>query len=143
MSMSGATTRRGDSYVTVIIDLTRIREGSGPARLLDMVEGRSTAAFKTWLAERPQDWRDGVEAVAMDGLTGFTTAAAEELPDAVAVMDPVTWCAWPVTSRIAVGAAFRTYFGGSLAATALVTVVLEIPSLLAIAAFATPQRPDV
>src|SRR4051794_575555 len=34
-------TRRGDQYVTVIIDLTPIRGGSGPARLLDMVEGRS------------------------------------------------------------------------------------------------------
>ena len=32
-------TRRGDTYVTVIIDLTPIRDGTGPARLLDMVEG--------------------------------------------------------------------------------------------------------
>ena len=31
-------TRRGDKYVTVIIDLTGIRDGTGPARLLDMVE---------------------------------------------------------------------------------------------------------
>ena len=81
-------TRKGDKYVTVIIDLTPIRDGTGPARLLDMVEGRSKAAFKTWLAGRPQDWRDRVEVVAMDGFTGFKTAAAEELPDAVAVMDP-------------------------------------------------------
>ena len=81
-------TRKGDKYVTVIIDLTPIRDGRGPARLLDMVEGRSKAAFKTWLADRPQAWRDAVEAVAMDGFTGFKTAAAEELPDAVAVMDP-------------------------------------------------------
>ena len=81
-------TRRGDKYVTVVIDLTGIREGTGPARLLDMVEGRSKQAFKTWLAERPQGWRDAVEVVAMDGFTGFKTATAEELPDAVAVMDP-------------------------------------------------------
>ena len=81
-------TRKGDKYVTVIIDLTPIRDGRGPARLLDMVEGRSKAAFKTWLADRPQAWRDAVEVVAMDGFTGFKTAAAEELPDAVAVMDP-------------------------------------------------------
>ena len=53
-----------------------------------MVQGRSKQAFKTWLAQRPQDWRDGVEVVAMDGFTGFKTATAEELPDAVAVMDP-------------------------------------------------------
>ena len=81
-------TRRGDKYVTVIIDLTPVRDKTGPARLLDMVEGRSKRAFKTWLADRPQAWRDGVEVVAMDGFTGFKTATAEEVPDAVAVMDP-------------------------------------------------------
>jgi len=81
-------TRRGDKYVTVIIDLTPVRDGTGPARLLDMVEGRSKQAFKTWLKERPQPWRHAVEVVAMDGFTGFKTAAAEEVPDAVAVMDP-------------------------------------------------------
>lgn len=81
-------TRRGDKFVTVIIDLTPIRDGTGPARLLDMVEGRSKAVFKTWLAERPASWRDDVQVVAMDGFTGFKTAAAEEVPDAVAVMDP-------------------------------------------------------
>jgi transposase len=81
-------TRRGDRYVTVIIDLTGIREGGGPARLLDMVQGRSKQAFKTWLSERPQAWREAVEVVAMDGFTGFKTATSEELPDAVTVMDP-------------------------------------------------------
>ncbi|HET6915493.1 MAG TPA: ISL3 family transposase [Acidimicrobiales bacterium] len=81
-------TRRGDKYVTVIIDLTPVRDGTGPARLLDMVEGRSKQAFKTWLADRDDSWRDAVEVVAMDGFTGFKTAAAEEVPDAVAVMDP-------------------------------------------------------
>src|SRR4051794_32783486 len=53
-----------------------------------MVQGRSKQAFKTWLAGRPQAWRDAVEVVAMDGFTGFKTATTEELPDAVAVMDP-------------------------------------------------------
>jgi transposase len=62
-------TRRGDKYVTVIIDLTAVLAGTGPGRLLDMVEGQ-------------------VEVVAMVGFTGFKTATAEELPDAVAVMDP-------------------------------------------------------
>jgi transposase len=81
-------TRRGDKYVTVIIDLTGPRAGTGTARLLDMVEGRSKRVFKTWLSERDQAWRDAVEVVAMDGFTGFKTATTEELPDAVAVMDP-------------------------------------------------------
>jgi len=81
-------TRRGDKYVTVIIDLTPVRDGTGPARLLDMVPGRSKQAFATWLAARPLAWRDGLEVVAMDGFTGFKTATTEELPHAVAVMDP-------------------------------------------------------
>ncbi|MDQ1290035.1 MAG: hypothetical protein QG622_3601 [Actinomycetota bacterium] len=81
-------TRHGDTYVTVIIDLTPVRAGTGPARLLDMVQGRSKKAFKQWLADRPRAWRDGVEVVAMDGFTGYKTAATEELPDVVPVMDP-------------------------------------------------------
>jgi Transposase len=81
-------TRRGDKYVTVIIDLPGVRVGTGPARLLDMVEGRSKQAFRQWLAARPRAWRPGVEVVAMDGFTGFKTATSAELRDAVAVMDP-------------------------------------------------------
>jgi len=81
-------TRRGDKFVTVVIDLTPVRDRAGPSRLLAMVQGRSKQAFKTWLAERPKAWRDGLEVVAMDGFTGFKTATTEELPDATAVMDP-------------------------------------------------------
>ena len=81
-------TRRGDKYVTVIIDLTPVRDKTGPARLLDMIEGRSKQAFQQWLADQPKGWRDGVEVVAMDGFSGFKTASTEELPDAVTVMDP-------------------------------------------------------
>jgi transposase len=81
-------TKKGDKFVTVIIDLAPIRDGSGPARLLDMVEGRSKAAFKTWLTERPPAWRDAVLVVAMDGFAGFKTATVEELPQTTTVMDP-------------------------------------------------------
>jgi transposase len=81
-------TRRGDKFVTVIIDLTPVRDGTGPARLLDMVQGRSKQVFKTWLEAQSAALRDAIEVVAMDGFTGFKTAASEELPQAVAVMDP-------------------------------------------------------
>ncbi|WP_062381546.1 ISL3 family transposase [Demequina pelophila] len=81
-------TRYGGNYVTVIIDLTPVRDGVGPARLLDMIPGRSKATFQTWLAERPRCWRERIESIAMDGFSGFKTAAAEELPTATAVMDP-------------------------------------------------------
>ncbi|SMY02377.1 zinc-finger of transposase IS204/IS1001/IS1096/IS1165, partial [Brevibacterium sp. Mu109] len=78
----------GSKYVTVIIDLTPIRDKTGPSRLLDIVEGRSKKVFKTWLAAQSQAFRRGVEDVAMDGFAGYKSAAAEELPDAVPVMDP-------------------------------------------------------
>jgi transposase len=81
-------TRRGDKYVTVVIDLTPVRDKTGPARLLDMVEGRSKKAFQDWLSQRPREWRERVEVVAMDGFSGYKTATSEELPEAAAVMDP-------------------------------------------------------
>ncbi|WP_062378662.1 ISL3 family transposase [Demequina pelophila] len=80
--------RFGGNYVTVIIDLTPVRDKTGPARLLDMIPGRSKQTFQTWLSERPQCWRDRIDSIAMDGFSGFKTAAAEELPTATAVMDP-------------------------------------------------------
>jgi transposase len=81
-------TRHGDKYVTVIIDLTPVASGTGTARLLDMIPGRSKQVFKTWLAGQPPAWSKGIEVVAMDGFTGFKTATTEELPAATAVMDP-------------------------------------------------------
>lgn len=83
------TRRRGeDGYVTVIVDLTPVLDGTGRARLLDLVPGRSAAAFKTWLAEQTPTFRDQIEIVAMDGFTGYKNAAAEQVPDATPVMDP-------------------------------------------------------
>lgn len=86
--LCGGRTRRGDRYVTVMIDLTPVRHRSGPARLVDVVPGRSKKVLKTWLSQRDQEWRGRVEVVAMDGFTGFKSAAGEELPQARAVMDP-------------------------------------------------------
>ena len=78
--------RRGDKYVTVIIDLTPIRNNTVPARLLEMLEGRSKAAFKTWPAARTQAWRDRVEVVT-PGLR-VPDRHHRGAPDAVTVMDP-------------------------------------------------------
>ena len=80
--------RGGDKYATVIVDLTPVRDHTGPARLLDVVQGRSTRVLSSWLAARPQEWKDNIEIVAMDGFSGYKSAAASQLPEAVAVMDP-------------------------------------------------------
>jgi transposase len=76
-----------DGFVTVITDLTAVVAGQGPARLLDMVPGRSAAAMTSWLAARSQAFRDQVAIVAMDGFSGYKNAATTALPDAVTVMD--------------------------------------------------------
>ena len=81
-------TRYGDKYVTVVIDLTPVRNKSGPARLLDVLDGRSKQAFKQWLQNRPKAWRDQIESIAMDGFSGFKSAAEETLPHAQTVLDP-------------------------------------------------------
>ena len=80
---------QGDlSFVTVLVDLTPIVDGTGPARLLDMVAGRSKAALKDWLTDRDQGFGDRIRIVAMDGFSGYRTATEEELTRARAVMDP-------------------------------------------------------
>jgi transposase len=71
-----------------------------------MIPGRSKGCVQGLAYPAPQAWREAVEVVAMDGFTGFKTAAAEEIPAAVAVMDPSTWCAWPATPSATAAAAF-------------------------------------
>ena len=51
----------------MIVDLTPVRDHTGPARLLDVVQGRSTRVLSSWLAARPQEWKDNIEIVAMMG----------------------------------------------------------------------------
>jgi transposase len=77
-----------DGFVTLIIDLTPVHDQSGPARLLDMVAGRSATALASWLAAQPDECAQAVEVIAMDGFAGYKTAASAVVPDAVTVMDP-------------------------------------------------------
>ena len=81
-------TRHGDKYVTVIIDLTPTRTKTGPSRLLAVIEGRSKQAFKSWLEAQTNAFREGVEVVAMDGFTGYKSAAVEAIDTVTTVMDP-------------------------------------------------------
>jgi transposase len=66
-----APRRRGiQGFVTLIIDLTPVHDQTGPARLLDLVEGRSATALASWLAAAPADFAQAVALIAMDGFTG-------------------------------------------------------------------------
>ena len=72
----------------MIVDLTPVRDHTGPAHLLDVAQGHSKRVLSSWLAARPQEWKDNIEIVAMDGFSGYKSAAVNQLPGAVAVMDP-------------------------------------------------------
>ena len=82
---------RGDgssSFVTVLVDLTPVVDGTGPARLLDMISGRSAKVLTDWLDARDQAFRDRIKVVAMDGFASYHSAAAKAVPAARTVMDP-------------------------------------------------------
>ena len=76
------------SFVTVLVDLTPLVTGAGPARLLDMRPGRSAEVLRTWLQERSPEFRRQVQVVTMDGFAGYATAVDQALPQARKVMDP-------------------------------------------------------
>ena len=84
------TRRPGEpsSMVTVLVDLTPLADGSGPARLIDMRPGRSAEVLRTWLNERNPQFRAGVQVVAMDGFPGYATAVDHARPAARKVMAP-------------------------------------------------------
>ena len=70
--------------MTGIVDLTR---GRGPARLLDIVAGRSASALLSWVNQRDHQWRAGITTAALDPYRGYASALRTALPDAVRVLD--------------------------------------------------------
>jgi hypothetical protein len=79
-----ATSSHGTEFATGLVDLTRT---DGPARLLDVVPGRSGAVLSSWLRERDSGWRSGVAVAALDPFRGYATALRTHLPGAVRVLD--------------------------------------------------------
>lgn len=81
--------KHGDGFVTVIVDMTGHRYDSRcPARLLDVVPGRSADALRSWLGSRGEQFRNQIRIVSMDGFQGYATASKELIPSARRVMDP-------------------------------------------------------
>ena len=56
-------------FATGIADLTPGR----PARLLDLVEGRSGIVLAAWLAEQDPAWRAGIATASLDPFRGYAT----------------------------------------------------------------------
>ena len=70
-----------------MVDLTRDENGRTRARLLDLVPGRSGAAYSSWLTERGQAFRSGVAVATLDTFRGYRNTIDDDLSDAVAVLD--------------------------------------------------------
>ncbi len=79
-----ANATRSTTFATGVADLTPQR----PARLLDVVEGRSGSVLGDWLSERDANWRAAVATASLDPFRGYATALSSQLPDAVRVLDP-------------------------------------------------------
>lgn len=79
-----ATATHPTEFATGLVDLTRT---AGPARLLDVVPGRSGAVLSTWLRGRDAGWRGGVQVAALDPFRGYATALRTHLPGAARVLD--------------------------------------------------------
>ena len=70
-----------DRWHTGFVDLT------GDQGLLGQVEGRSSSDAGSWLAARTQQWRDGVQTVAIDMCSAYRAAVRKHLPHATLVVD--------------------------------------------------------
>ena len=70
-------------FVTGLVDLAPA--AGGPARLLDVVEGRSGQVVTTWLDQRGPDWCRRVKVAALDPFRGYERALRAGLPDAAVV----------------------------------------------------------
>jgi transposase len=80
-----ATATRSTQFVTGLVDLAPA--GGGPARLLDVVEGRSGAVVTNWLADRGPEWCADVAVAALDPFRGYDTALRTGLQHATVVLD--------------------------------------------------------
>jgi transposase len=58
-----------------------------PARLLDVVAGRSASALVSWVNDRHPTWRAGIGIAALDPYRGYATALRTVLGGAVRVLD--------------------------------------------------------
>ena len=52
-----------------------MNDPSGPARLLDVVAGRSATALASWLSAQTTDFAQTVQVIAMEAFAGYKTAA--------------------------------------------------------------------
>ncbi len=72
--------QRVEPWMTTFVDL-------GNGEVLDVVDGRDSAAVSTWLAGQPRWWRRRVQVVAIDPSAAFRSAVRRWLPKAHVSVD--------------------------------------------------------
>lgn len=78
---TGETEQVADRWHTGFVNLT------GEQGLLGQVEGRSAADAGSWLAARTQQWREGLQVLAIDMCSAYRAAVRKYLPHATLVVD--------------------------------------------------------
>ncbi len=78
---------RGPKELTGMVDLTRNANGHTKARLLDLVPGRSGAAYTDWLTQRGDAFRAGAQVATLDPFHGYKNAIDDQLEEARSVVD--------------------------------------------------------
>ena len=73
-------------FATGLVDLRPA--GGGPARLLDVVEGRSGRVLSDWIEAQGEAFARGVQVAALDPFRGYHTALTAGLEHATTVLDP-------------------------------------------------------
>ncbi|WP_371212494.1 ISL3 family transposase [Kocuria sp. SM24M-10] len=77
----------GTGLVTGIVDHSRGEDGRPRARLLDLVPGRTGAAYGDWLATQGPGFTSGIRTATLDPFHGYANAIRDELPEAITVLD--------------------------------------------------------
>jgi transposase len=75
---------RTQSWCTSITDVSPGR----PARLIEIIEGRTAATVSEWIDAQPADWRDAIGWGVLDMSGPYRKVYDDSLPDAVQVADP-------------------------------------------------------
>lgn len=77
--------RHHKQWCTSIVDVG----GPGrPARLLDVIEGRTAATVSAWFDARPSEWRTAIRYATLDLSGPYRKVFDDSLPDAVQIADP-------------------------------------------------------
>lgn len=80
-----------NGLVTGIVEHSRGQDGRPRARPLDLVNGRSGAAYGHWLTEQWPEFTARIRTAMLDRFHGYANAIPHELPEAITVLDASTW----------------------------------------------------